>query len=269
MSKIPTALTGFLYLVAMGTIILSASFPNYENTLSLMTEENGFFESVSVLLLLSISVYGIMNIKNKSKFSTLFFYVIIIFSTLTFLAAMEEVSWGQHIFHFKSGDFFLEKNLQAETNLHNLIDGNIFSSIVYSCVYTFLVFIPLSLKLFPDLENKINALKYFNINPHIILIVLFASSFQIYFYDDFSVWSDMLTHIVALLLFAVFLIVNKSSKWLKLHFLFLLAATTISMLSYEIYRFENMQYEIREMFVVLASLFVFIEIIQKEKRLSL
>jgi len=55
-----------------------------------------------------------------------------------FLASMEEISWGQHIFHFPSSRYFLENNLQEETNLHNLIDGNIFSSIIYSTIYIFL-----------------------------------------------------------------------------------------------------------------------------------
>ena len=42
--------------------------------------------------------------------------------------------------------------------------------------------------------------------------------------------------------------------------------TTLSMWSYEVYRFKNMQYEIRESFVVLAGLLLFIELIEKEKK---
>ncbi len=131
---------------------------------------------------------------------------------------MEEISWGQQIFHFPTSKYFLEYNLQEETNLHNLIDGNLFSSIIYSSIYIFLIFLPLIVKLFPTLK-KIKLLEYFDFNPHIILIFLFGSAFQIYFYDDFGVLVDMITYFMALFLFGYFIIVNRSSLNLKLHFL--------------------------------------------------
>ena len=33
---------------------------------------------------------------------------------------MEEISWGQWLFKFKSPDYFKSSNLQRETNIHNL-----------------------------------------------------------------------------------------------------------------------------------------------------
>lgn len=36
-------------------------------------------------------------------------------------AALEEISYGQRIFDFESGDFFLKNNAQDETNLHNMV----------------------------------------------------------------------------------------------------------------------------------------------------
>lgn len=39
-------------------------------------------------------------------------------------AAMEEISYGQRIFNWSSGDFFTSNNAQKETNLHNMVvDG--------------------------------------------------------------------------------------------------------------------------------------------------
>lgn len=35
----------------------------------------------------------------------------------------EEISWGQRIFGWESGEFFQEQNFQKETNLHNLVVG--------------------------------------------------------------------------------------------------------------------------------------------------
>ncbi len=39
--------------------------------------------------------------------------------------ALEEISWGQRILQVTSPSFFVEKNLQQETNLHNLIEFSI------------------------------------------------------------------------------------------------------------------------------------------------
>lgn len=255
-----------LYLSALLTILLTASVESYHNLLEMMTQENGFFETLTVLLLLIISIYGWVSIvRSRHAFNRMVQIVIIGFSLLTFLAAMEEISWGQNLFHFQSSDYFLRQNLQQETNLHNLMDANLFSSIIYSCIYMLLVFIPLLYKLFKSHLSRFSILGYFDIDPHIILVVLFASVFQIYFYYDMGVIMDMVTHLSGLLLFGLYLWLKGGDRWLKIHFLVIIMATALSMASYKIYSFFNMQYEIREMFVVLAVLFIFIELIQREK----
>ncbi len=40
-----------------------------------------------------------------------------------FYVAMEEISWGQRLFGFTSPEYFRAKNLQGETNLHNMLTG--------------------------------------------------------------------------------------------------------------------------------------------------
>ncbi len=42
-----------------------------------------------------------------------------------FFAFGEELSWGQRIFSIESSDFFIERNAQKETNLHNLVINGI------------------------------------------------------------------------------------------------------------------------------------------------
>lgn len=49
----------------------------------------------------------------------------IFYGLMFFVAAGEEVSWGQRIFGWQSGEFFVENNYQAETNLHNMVIGEI------------------------------------------------------------------------------------------------------------------------------------------------
>jgi energy-converting hydrogenase Eha subunit A len=44
---------------------------------------------------------------------------------LVTLAALEEISWFQRVLEFSSPDFFLQHNRQTETNLHNMVVGDI------------------------------------------------------------------------------------------------------------------------------------------------
>ncbi len=261
-NKIIFKLVPVLYLISLWTIFTTAHIKGYEFLLKQMSHENSFFETVGTISLFIMFLYGIYALY-KYEFSKYHRLIIIIFTILAFLAGMEEISWGQQIFHFPSSSYFLEHNIQDETNLHNLMDANLFSSIIYSSIYTLLVFIPLLFKLSSQLQ-KFKFLKYFDINPHIILIILFASSFQLYFYNDIGVITDMITYFLALALFGYFLKVKTSDIWLKIHFLTILIATAISISSYYIYSFFNMQYEIRESFIELAGLLIFIELIRKE-----
>ncbi len=265
MKKLAFSICLLLYFTAISTIILTAYINGYERILENMTRENGFYETVSVFILLGIFIFGIFSLYTYRKtFNKISLILIGLFSSIALLAAMEEISWGQQLFHFQSTNYFIENNLQKETNIHNLMDANLFSSIIYSSVYTFFVFIPMSYKIILKKYNKFSCFHWFNINPHIILIVLFASSFQIYFYNDIGVIVDFITLWVGLLLFGYFIYSNSNSKLLKIHFGFVVLSSCIFMINYKIFGFFNMQYEIREMFVMLASLFIFVELVRKK-----
>ncbi len=128
--------------------ISSAHVAGYETLLAQMSCENGLFESVGSIALSIASLYALYSLL-KYRFTDMDRAILVILSILFFLASMEEISWGQHIFHFPSSRYFLENNLQEETNLHNLIDGNIFSSIIYSTIYIFLIYNTDNLKVIP------------------------------------------------------------------------------------------------------------------------
>ncbi|MCK5855415.1 MAG: hypothetical protein KAG56_09345 [Sulfurovaceae bacterium] len=265
-SKIINITILLLYITALSTVILTAHVTGYETFLRTMTIENGFFEIVSVVTLFIISIYGVTSAIQSRKLLTKTALIFILgFALVAFLAGMEEISWGQHFFHFESSEFFLKENLQKETNLHNLIDATIFSGVIYFTIYTFFIFTPLFYKIFYFKLQKFKLLKYFDISPHTILVAIFASMFQIYFYDNIGSWADMFSYFIALMVFTYYLWQYPSTLWLKLHYGFILVATTLSMWSHEVYRFKNMQYEIRESFVVLAALLIFMELIRKEK----
>ncbi len=71
------------------------------------------------------------------------------YALLFFLAAGEEISWGQRIFGWEPGEFFAENNYQGETNLHNLMVGEVrlarvlFGSVLTTVLLLYLVVLPL------------------------------------------------------------------------------------------------------------------------------
>ncbi|MEO0774779.1 MAG: hypothetical protein AAFZ04_16545 [Pseudomonadota bacterium] len=71
------------------------------------------------------------------------------YALLFFMGAGEEVSWGQRIFGWESGEFFMENNKQYETNLHNLVVGDmhlaktVFGSGLTAVILLYLVALPL------------------------------------------------------------------------------------------------------------------------------
>jgi len=254
----------FLYMVSFFTIIVTFYFKDYEYLLKVMTKENGFFESLSVLFLFTIFILGLNFILKNNKVDKIIKILVFLFSCLVFVAAMEEISWGQHIFNFQTNDFFKLHNYQKETNLHNLIDGNIFSSIIYSSVYTLFVFIPLFVYLLKDKIKILDTIYIYLPSFHVILVILYASSFQLYFYEDMGVIIDFITLVLGVILFIITLSLKKLwDKYIFIHFSYVLISIFIFMACYKIFSFYNMQYEIREMFVIFATLIYFIELIKK------
>ena len=72
-----------------------------------------------------------------------------LYGLLFFMAAGEEISWGQRIFGWESSEFFLENNKQDETNLHNLMVGDVhltkslFGPVLTVVILLYLVGLPL------------------------------------------------------------------------------------------------------------------------------
>jgi hypothetical protein len=86
--------------------------------------EDGPVENLTALFLFATSIVCLVRaFKYKKMKKHLWVLTASVFAFLFFFAAGEEISWGQRIFDIQSGEFFLQNNKQAETNLHNLIVG--------------------------------------------------------------------------------------------------------------------------------------------------
>ncbi len=88
--------------------------------------EDGLVENLTALFLLGSSVVGvyrsILNYRAKA-WKPMFTWSVIAF--LFFFGAGEEISWGQRIFEIETPEFFAEKNIQNEMNIHNLVVGGV------------------------------------------------------------------------------------------------------------------------------------------------
>ena len=84
--------------------------------------EDGAVEITTFMLLIIsifISIFTLVKIKKKLKTKKEFFFLFIFLIGLIYFAG-EEVSWGQHYFHWDTSNFFLLFNSQKETNIHNI-----------------------------------------------------------------------------------------------------------------------------------------------------
>jgi hypothetical protein len=83
--------------------------------------ENNPVELLTFIFLLFGSIYGFSfsfkSRKSHEKYVSIFFGV---FSIFLIFIAMEEIAWGQHIFHFETPSEWKKINLQGETTIHNL-----------------------------------------------------------------------------------------------------------------------------------------------------
>ena len=109
------------------SIIASTVFLFYYSSTvyNLFVEEDGIIEYSTAIFLLSVSIYLINKLLKTVKVISSKNIGIIIFSIIFFFGFGEEISWGQRIFNIETPNFFIEDNLQSETNIHNLMIGGV------------------------------------------------------------------------------------------------------------------------------------------------
>ena len=83
--------------------------------------EGGFFEWVQFFCyLFAVFVTVQCILKNKSQINSMVNILLSFFAIGCLFIALEEISYGQHIFKWETPTHFTEINGQRETNLHNL-----------------------------------------------------------------------------------------------------------------------------------------------------
>jgi hypothetical protein len=146
--------------------------------------EDGLIESLSALILFlggAVCFYRVVTLRKVR--SRLFLACTAMLGFLFFFGAGEEISWGQRIFNIETPEFFQTHNLQQETNLHNLVVGNVkinklvFGKILAVCIVSYLLLLPLLHRKNLRVREWINRMgfpvpRYYHVLAYLALFVI-------------------------------------------------------------------------------------------------
>ncbi|MDZ7711129.1 MAG: hypothetical protein U5K36_14585 [Roseovarius sp.] len=87
--------------------------------------EDGPVEWGTAVCLLLSSLVLVRNAVGLRGRGVLLVVMTLVYALAFFFAAGEEISWGYRLFDREASEFFLENNAQGETNIHNLVVGDV------------------------------------------------------------------------------------------------------------------------------------------------
>ena len=138
-----------MFRIPVYTVLLSASvlalgtLHGNPDLLYQATREDGVIENLSVLALLVVAfTVGRRTIPPPPAMPKLCRLTAWGLVALALASVGEELSWGQRVFGFRTGDTMNQMNLQHETNLHNLIPGPLFNGLIVFSLGICFVLIP-------------------------------------------------------------------------------------------------------------------------------
>ena len=245
-------------------VLITRHHPASSNLLYHLSAEGGLFEWGSFFIAFTISGFALLvyfHSRGNRIFRPARRRFILIIAIAAYLVAMEEISWGQRILGFESTAFFSSNNHQQETNFHNLISGEYLNLIIYALIYVFFIFLPLVIYFKPNLGHKSPSIRgkvaIYLPSIHNMLMFCFASSLQAYFLP--KTLADTIFLWLALLIILVLLVGRKKYRngFLLLHFSMVIIACVVFAISYQVFEYNNMQYEIREFVVSYAFFYWF------------
>lgn len=114
----------YVILIAALAIGLGASVLRPELYVNVLSAEDGPLEWGTAAFLALASVVCAQRALRGGK-GRMFAIISALGAAILFFGAGEEISWGQRVFGWSSGEFWVENNDQAETNLHNLVVGEV------------------------------------------------------------------------------------------------------------------------------------------------
>lgn len=209
-----------------------------DNTIHYLTSEDGLFENTGAFFFLLTSMIfmaGFLKSNPPHKFllrSVNRDYSLLMAGILFFFIFGEEISWGQRIIGIDSGEFFRERNIQGETNLHNL---KVFNSVDKNNVkkewwylftmsrmfrlfwFTWCIIIPVSVRSSKSIKDFIQEIGIPILSPVFGLLLILNYSILKFFEDRRSRSTEVveIEECVAALLFfivAIYLVFGPESQ---------------------------------------------------------
>ncbi len=242
-------------IVALATVyaVLVSRIGFDESLLARWTEEGGPFENATVAALLVFGI-GCWVAVWRSSQQKLGRVLLTLLGFLLVVAAMEEMSWGQRVVGFETPESLEALNYQGEFNIHNLVDSEIFAALVHTPVYL-LIYGPMLIALFPVIINRPVVRLVRDVpmpDGHNVLIFIFGTGLHAWAAP--ITLADSIACVAALVLFGIVMWRRPgfSHDGALLHWILLVIATLVFAFSYSVFRYENMQYEIRELVVVIG-----------------
>jgi hypothetical protein len=159
---------------------------NKFDTLNLWDEGN-FVENLQAILLFFSLIFIFHSVKIIKKRNIILYYFLFLYFLGLIYFFGEEISWGQHIFHWTSPDIFIEINNQNETNLHNI--SNLLNELPRTLVLIWCSFSALIIIFFSNFYNidkTLISLIYPNKNLLYIAFLLFFFTLPDLIIDKFD-----------------------------------------------------------------------------------
>ena len=133
-------------IIGLGHLLYYTSTPAY----TWYTTEDSLVEWLTVMGLLAGSFICLRRAFRVGSYRGVMFLVTAaVLGLMLFVAAGEEISWGQRLLGIESPDYFKQNNTQQETNFHNLVLGGVrvnrwvFSFGLTAVLSAYLIILPL------------------------------------------------------------------------------------------------------------------------------
>jgi hypothetical protein len=132
----------------LASVVIALLDPTYFQTV--FAAEDRLVENATALFLLiagCVLVRNALGLHRRGQWRAM--ALTVVYAALFFFASGEEISWGQRIFGWQSSEFFTRNNYQGETNLHNLMIGDlrlaraVFGGPLTVAILLYLVVLPL------------------------------------------------------------------------------------------------------------------------------
>lgn len=201
------------FLFLLGAFLLAAFYLHFFEPsvyLENFINEDGIVENTTAFSLFFVAMLQCVRWIKCHKHKPFWWKIGVAFSSLIFLfGAGEEISWGQRIFNLNSTYFFLENNVQGETNLHNLtingvkINKLIFGKLMSAALLIYFLALPLLYQKWEDFKGFVDA--WAIPIPEKRHIVIFAVSVALIFIIGVAKPSELMELTFAMTFAAIFL----------------------------------------------------------------